>query len=367
MDIRTRIALSLVFVSLLSMSLLGAFAYYTADGLLQEITLRQLDALAEGKKRDLDKVEESWRDRVELMERRIVAASPNGVDFSRNKLKSDLNRILGTVDNVSALRVLDASGEPIGLAGIFPADYSSGESDNPDRIKYLGTFFSHETGIQVVYSTELILGGWGPVTFEVVVDGNALESVTKDYTGLGKTGESMIIISESVDTILVLNDVRHLIDEKPSMHIAKAQASAFMTSTLNGAPGIFRDGATDYRGIEVWVATRFLEDLDWGIIVKVDAEEERQRSDQLRSAMIDIGIALSAFAIIGGTLLGLYLARPIHNLAELVQRIRLGESHLRAEVKGDDEIAYLAESLNELLENIQAITPPDSESSEKSE
>lgn len=35
MDIRTRLALSLVSVSLLSMALLGAFAYYTAEGLLQ--------------------------------------------------------------------------------------------------------------------------------------------------------------------------------------------------------------------------------------------------------------------------------------------------------------------------------------------
>ena len=50
---------------------------------------------------------------------------------------------------------------------------------------------------------------------------------------------------------------------------------------------------------------------------------------------------------------------------EMLKDFRL--RHLRAEVKGDDEIAYLAESLNELLENIQAITPPDSESSEKSE
>jgi len=341
------------------MALLGSFAYYTADGLLQEITLRQLDALAESKKRDLENVQDGWRARVELMEQRLISSSFAAKESSENKLSRDLNRILATVDNVSALRVLDAAGKPIATAGLFPTGYNSPKSISPKRVKYLGTFFSHETGIQIVYSTDLVLGSWGPVMMEVVIDGNALQSVTNDYTGLGETGESMIIKSNGDSSILVLNEVRHVIDEKPSMHISKSDASAFMTETLAHSPGIFWEDAVDYRGIEVWVATRFLDDLGWGIIVKVDAEEERQRSNQLRSAMIDIGIALSAFAIIGGTLLGLYLARPIHQLAELVQRIRLGESDLRVEVKGDDEIAYLAESLNELLEHVQSNQPLD--------
>ncbi len=59
MDIRTRLSLVLVAVSLISMMLLGTFAYITSAGMLQEISLRQLDALAESKKRDLTKVYES--------------------------------------------------------------------------------------------------------------------------------------------------------------------------------------------------------------------------------------------------------------------------------------------------------------------
>jgi len=367
MDIRTRLALSLVSVSLLSMALLGAFAYYTAEGLLQEITVRQLDALAEGKKRDLEKVQEGWRDRVELMKQRVISSSGRGDSSSRNDLSRNLGRILSSVDNVSGLRVLDAVGSPIGESGEFPTGYVSPKTINPDPVKYLGTFFSPKTGIQVIYSIDMVLGPHGPVIMEVVVDGKALQSVTNDYTGLGETGESMIFKSEGEGDILVLNEVRHVIDEKPSMHIPKAEASVFMIETLAQRPGVFIEDAQDYREVEVWVASRFIEDLAWGIIVKVDAEEERQRSVQLRSAMMDIGIALSAFAIIGGTLLGLYLARPIHNLAELVQRIRLGESDLRAEVKGDDEIAYLSESLNELLEHVQNNEPLNPGTSEQSE
>ena len=66
--------------------------------------------------------------------------------------------------------------------------------------------------------------------------------------------------------------------------------------------------------------------------------------------MIDLGLALGAFAILAGTLLGLWLGRPIRDLKQVVERIREGENDLRAEVEFQDEVGFLAEAINELLD-----------------
>jgi len=92
MDIRTKLSLSLVAVALISMALLGLFAYRTSADLLQEISVRQLDALAESKKRDLIKLYESWQNQLRLIR-------------SRTQLRISLREYLSTGSEDSLARV----------------------------------------------------------------------------------------------------------------------------------------------------------------------------------------------------------------------------------------------------------------------
>lgn len=71
------------------------------------------------------------------------------------------------------------------------------------------------------------------------------------------------------------------------------------------------------------------------------------------SELLEIALALSSFAIASGMLLGWHLTRRLHKLVELVKKIKEGELTARADVRGDDEIAYLADNLNDLVRHLE--------------
>lgn len=356
-DIRTKLALALVFVSLLSMALLGTFAYQTSARLLQEISVRQLDALAESKKRDLVKVQEGWRDQLRLIRSRtdlrdnLQRYFVSQDEVALRRVREIIENAVTATDNLDRIDILDLDGNEVVGFGQVERPHKHDMPQDSQLIVYGGSYVTESGSLRVMFTSLLNIDGQGIGAIEVVFDGLDLYSVTGNYTGLGETGES-VVVKQDGESVLVLNPVRHD-DEYKYRRLSNEQVSLPMSRVLGGEDFVFDERVKDYRDVDVWAATRYLEDLQWGLIVKVDAAEEAKRANQLREAMIDIALALSAFAIIGGTLLGLYLARPIHDLALLVERVREGELTLRADISGDDEIAYLAESVNELLDHLQ--------------
>lgn len=358
-NIRTKLALALVSVALIGMAILGAFAYDTSRTLLQEISIRQLDALAESKKRDLEKVQEGWRDQLRLIKSRSRLLSnlklylEGGNEDARRAVVEIIEDSATAVDDVDQIRILDLDGNEVAAFGRVNASYTSVVPQQLNDVAYGDTFPDNAGGARVVFTSLLAVDDQTLGMIEIVFDAEGLTSVTDNVTGLGETGEVMIVkMEEDEDTVLTLNPLRHLdSDELQRTPVAKISAAVSQALSPDVDHGWLN--SVDYRGVDVWAATRYLPDLQWGLIVKIDAAEEAERANRLRDALFDIALALSAFAIVGGTLLGFYLARPIHDLAVLVERVRDGETHLRAEVQGEDEIAYLAESVNELLDHMQ--------------
>lgn len=358
MDIRTKLALALVFVALVSMAILGAFAYTTSASLLQEISIRQLDALAESKKRDLEKVQEGWRDQLRLIKSRtqLRVNLRDYLDSGSEQAIQSVVRIIEdaatAVDDVDKVRILDPAGREIVSFGDGPTVTEPATVGDPEDVAYVDTLVDGFGNPSVVFVSLMALDGQPLGTIEATFNAANLRTVAGNYTGLGETGEVMVVMMQNQDTLLILNPLRHM-DGDTLTRMPLQEASTAIRQAVS--PGARQDwlNSIDYRGVHVWAATRFLPEVRWGLVVKVDEEEEGKRADRLRDALIDIALALSAFAIVGGTALGFYLARPIHNLAAVVERMRRGETHLRADASGDDEIAYLAESLNELMDHLQ--------------
>jgi HAMP domain-containing protein len=358
MDIRTKLVFALVAVSLGSMFALGAFTYDATRAQLQRLALRQLDALAESKKEDLERVMGAWQDRVELV-------------TSRTSLRDRLTRYRKTRDPEDAAAIqrilVDAEGAVDALRGIsvFTADlrHVASAGLDPGREMGIGVFWhlneplvfedvtlSDEGELLITFIAPIRLDGELIGAAKVLHSARELVDVTQDYTGLGETGETILARRDLEDGALVLNPLRHDPEAALRRVILPNGGRDPVLRAVSGEEATIQDDAVDYRGEPVWAATRHLEGLDWGLVVKVDAAEEARPVMELRDTMWKLAVSLSAFAIIAGLLLGLYFARPIHELADVARRIGEGELDLRAPVKSEDEIGLLAATINRMAE-----------------
>lgn len=354
MDLRTKLVLALVAVALGSMLALGFATYAPARNLLRDSSLRTLDGVAESKANDLDNLVQAWRDRVSLIASRTqlrmsvasyaVTHDPDERDLII-RILTDARRSALAVRTITAY---DADGHAVAVSGDtstvpIPAPLLV---DTVRGITYAGLRPTGTDSIDVVFTAPLDLDDRNAGSLVVVLGAHELLDITSDNTGLGDTGEVVIAERAGPDSAVIVNPMRHEggipLSRRVSLDRPDDPVAQAVLGHTRGPPV----HAIDYRGEEVWAATRYLPDPGWGLVVKFDAEEQEQPVLDLRRYMVRLALALSAFAILTGTILGLSLTRPIRALADVANRIRSGDLDARAETRGDDEIGVLARTFN---------------------
>lgn len=357
MDIRTKLILALVSVSLVSMVILGLFAYKTSAILFKEVSIRQLEALAESKKANLENLFKSWKTQVRLIGSRTRLRA-SLLEYQRVRHAEYLTRVseiledaMRATNEVKSIALFGKEGEQLLLIGEPLKDDSLIPEEMTDEIIYLGTHSMGPDNVLITFYTALEYHeehiGW----MQVVIKPSDLSSVAGNFTGLGRTGEILIVSKDRNGEAFIVNSPRHKSGAE-IWKLGKDNQPADVRAALLGEETHFTSHVRDYRNEDVWSVTRHVEGLGWGLITKVDVKEEKEWVMVLRDNMSDLALALSAFAIVGGTILGIYLARPIQHLASVVHKLRDGNLDVRAEVRGDDEVAFLAASLNQLIEDM---------------
>lgn len=360
MDLRTKLIFALVATSLVSTLLLGLFSYHASENLLLGLTARQLDSLADARAEDFAIIGEAWREEVSLIRSRTelreqlsrYTLAPNEVSASVGRILTDAE---ASVDLIKRIAVFAPDGSLVaaaGEAGFPPTPRGSAARRELSFSRYER---ARDGSVDAVLHTPVSLDEQLVGYMEVVVDIGDLLDLTSNYGGLGDTGETLLVAEIDSGSLSVLNPTRH--GGSPPVKLEAEQATPAMRAALNGDATVLRD-VVDYRGELVWAATRRMPNVDTGLIVKVDTAEELAPLHELRDRMTNVALSVGALAILAGALLGFYLSRPIRQLDALVHRIREGETGLRAAVSGEDEVSFLAESFNELMDQVTVEPPP---------
>lgn len=366
MDIRTKLVFALVAVALGSMIALGGFMYWFTSRQLKESRLEQLDGLATSMSEGMEQIASGWEDRVRLIasrtELREILLTNNlaGSPTARARVRRILADVVNAVPTVEALSVYDAEGHFVGSAGWRM------ESDIPtqldlllspeDDVVYQGVLSPEDEGFRVAYAAALTSDGTsrGDLVgvLQVRLSAFPLARLTRDREGFGDTGETLIAIRDFSGAVRVLQRTDER--ERPQWNEVELRGDSDPVSlAMSGEEGAYAEGLIDARGEPVWAAVRYLPQVGWGLVVKIDAEEGQAPADAHGQTLTDVILSLAALAIFFGTILGLRFAKPIHELAGAADRIKSGDLSVRAPVSSHDEVGLLARNFNQMAEELE--------------
>ena len=370
MDMRTKLVFALVAVALGSMLALGTFTYRSARGLLRESTLEQLEGLAETKKEGLVSVVTSWQDRVRLIASRtqlrlsLQSLQRTDSQLARDEAVRRIERILadalGSVATVELLEVHDLEGRRVAVVARSPdaeaaavrfREAGHGGTKPDGGAGYQGVMVPEEGRLLVGFSADLELEDDPLGTLHIVFSGQEVVGLARSLEGLGATGETMILMPEVGGSAYLLHE--RYPKPEPRRPLPLAEPGDPLARLWEGEEGRYWEGVVDYRGEPVWMATRVVPELGWGVIVKFDEAEETIVVDTFRRDLIKLGLSLAAFAVVLGTVLGFRFSRPILDLAGVATRIREGELHARADIVSHDEIGLFARTFNQMTEELE--------------
>jgi signal transduction histidine kinase len=179
-----------------------------------------------------------------------------------------------------------------------------------------------------------------------------LYEFAQDYTGLGQTGET-IIVSKIGDEAVFITPSRFDPEAEFKQRIAIGSSEGlYIQRALQPEKGVGR--FVDYRGREVLAVNRYLPTFRLGIAVKMDTAEVFASARKLRNTLLSMSFLIQVVVAIIALAIAHSVSRPIKNLTGVAKTISAGELSVRAAADTTDEIGELATSFNQMTDSLVA-------------
>lgn len=177
-----------------------------------------------------------------------------------------------------------------------------------------------------------------------------LQSVIEDRTGLGETGEA-ILVQQTQDRVTYTGHSHYLANTAALNQIPLEKAAAPMQHALRGERG--QGLSEDSAGHDVVAAWRYLPGLHWGMVVKIDSLEALASLLKLRIHTVLL-LAVLVFMAGGATFfLGFSIIVPLHQFVNAINGIASGNLNQRVLLWSQDELGQLALAFNQMADKVQ--------------
>ena len=179
-----------------------------------------------------------------------------------------------------------------------------------------------------------------------------LVDLITDRTGLGETGEWLFAMRhESGDALFVI-PLSYDKSAAFTRRIPKDNIHVPITQALLGNE-IVMENAVDYAGRKVLASTRYIPQMDWGLVLKIDEKEIDSLIQKTRDVIYLLEAVIVVLAVLVGVGVSFYVSYPIERLANHSNHVATGKFEQYPDSPGWKEIKDLTKHFNFMVKSLK--------------
>lgn len=216
------------------------------------------------------------------------------------------------------------------------------------------TFFDHYAPSDehaAFIATPIIKDGVLLGVLALQLDTKAVTTVVTDQAGMGESGEAVAVMSSAGDLVLTVPTRVNPDASFQETVSTNGVMGAALQRALKGAAG---SGFLSDGGREFFAVWRYLPNLNWALLTRVNVDEGMQPIYEARKQLFGLGIVGTLLLIIFAFLMARTITRPLAELTDIAHEIASGKFDHKASISSDDEVGVLATALNTMSSRLQA-------------
>lgn len=181
------------------------------------------------------------------------------------------------------------------------------------------------------------------------ISAEPINQIMSEISGLGESGETYLVGSDKL-----MRSESRFTDTADILEKEIDTKAVNQALTGNEASQIIND----YRGEKVLSSYSSLdiEEFDWAIIAEIDQAEAFSEIDSMNNNALIMIAVIALLVIVISYFFSNKITKPISKAVEMAEEISSGNlSVAKIEIKANDEIGDLADSLNKMLTNLKVI------------
>lgn len=364
MSIRSRFFIVFLIMALVPMGIAMAMTFFIAQEELLKREVDNLQAVAKVQEHRINEAVDRYLEKMKLVStRRIFRQNMAEYIISKDQvLKDDMLRLMEsiypTVDGINYISLIDKSGMVV--VSTRPQeeqkDLSQEDFFREGLVsnRFFGLTKDENNRLQVLMVGPLVWENQVVGVAEMSFSADTLVAITEDYTGLGESGEVVLAEKNKAGDALFFTPLRFDASAALSRAIPLSSTNVPIVVAINGEETVlYGKDTVDYRGKNVVAVTRYIDSLEWGIVVKMDTSEIMQSVLNLLRSYFWVMVFTAIIVFVTAYWIAEYVSVPINMLIDAAKKLQSGKFSHRIKMKRSDEFGLFADTFNKMAHTIE--------------